>query len=115
MQTKPAPLRKLRENPQSEGAAGLGPAPGWATSKHLPSAWTGHLQNHALFWVWRFSPRSWQIAVCIGMTSRRAEGPEALKPKELRGPETVELREYLRGSGMGLSPNISRTVMLKKY
>lgn len=49
------------------------------------------------------------------MTSRRAEGPRALKPKELREPETVELREYLKGSGVGLSPNISRTAMLKKY
>ena len=51
----------------------------------------------------------------LGMASRRAEEPEVLKPKELRGPEAVGLREYLRGSGMGPSPNISRTVMLKKY
>lgn len=51
----------------------------------------------------------------MGMASRRALEPEVLKPKELRGPEAVGLREYLRGSGMGPSPNISRTVMLKKY
>ena len=53
--------------------------------------------------------------MCVGMTPRRTEGPEVLKPKELRRPETVELREYLRGSGMGLPPNITRTAMLKKY
>lgn len=55
------------------------------------------------------------MRVCVGMTPRRTEGPEVLKPKELRRPETVALRECLRGSGMGLSPNIIRTAMLNKY
>lgn len=53
--------------------------------------------------------RSWQTRVWLRMTSRRAGGPKVPKPKELRRPETVELRAYLRGSGMWLSPNISRT------
>lgn len=47
------------------------------------------------------------------MASVRAKGPEVLKPKELRGPETAELRGHLKGGGMGLSPNVSRTVMSK--
>lgn len=49
------------------------------------------------------------------MVSRRAKGAGVPQPKEPGEPETVELREYLKGSGVGLSPNISRTVMLKKY
>lgn len=43
---------------------------------------------------------------------RRTKSP---KLKELKRPETVVLRECLRGSGMGLSPNIARTAMLNKY
>lgn len=50
----------------------------------------------------------------LGMASRRAEEAEVLKPKEPEGPEAVELREHLRGSGMRPS-HISRTVMLRKY
>lgn len=49
------------------------------------------------------------------MASKRAQGPGFPQPKEPKGPETVELRDYLKGSGMGLPPNISRTAMLKKY
>ena len=67
-----------------------------------------------MFWE-HFLRAPGKLERVLGMASRRAEEPEVLKPKELRGPEAVGLREYLRGSGMGPSPNISRTVMLKKY
>lgn len=49
------------------------------------------------------------------LASKRAQGPGFPQPKEPKGPETVELRKYLKGSGMGLPPNISRTARLKKY
>lgn len=49
------------------------------------------------------------------MASKRAQGRGVPQPEEPKGPATVELREYLKGSGMGLPPDISRTATLKNY
>lgn len=112
---KLALLCKLRENPQSEVAVCWGPAqsrsPACVCSLHgqgIPGI------THCI-WGRIFIQSCWQVGTCVRWTPRRVKGPGVLKPKELRGPETVELREYLKGSGTGMSPNVSRTVMLKKY
>lgn len=114
MQTKLALLCMLRGESPEWGGCSLGPA---QCRSPAPSALfmvrpsrnqALHVGNDTL------SEPLANWSMCW-MASKRAKGPGVPQPKEPKGPATVELREYLKGSGMGLPPNISRTVMLKKY
>lgn len=114
MQANRALLCKLGENLQSQVGLNAGP-----TQTRLPlDSCPPHGQAlprlmHCVRGMFAQSP--WQMERTLGMASSGAEEAEVLKPKEPGGPEAVGLREHLRGSGMGPSPHISRTVMLRKY
>lgn len=112
-------LQARGESPEPGGFE-CGSHPEQTTSRQLPSTRPGPPHGQALPRLMHcvrgtFAQSPWQMECTLGMASRGAEEAEVLKPKEPGGPEAVGLREHLRGSGMGPSPHISRTVMLRKY